>query len=360
MATELDGLQHQAETLVRKINFFREELARAYDAEKKFGLGEDIREAEEQLAAARRRMKELTGLDTTSGESLLDDQIRNLEINKEIGAVYLVNCDREPNVDQFWAAFDTYLEGETPYQFYFVLACPTQQPHRFSERMTYELVIQELEEEYGAIHYVREPDSQRVRIEDLPLGRNLKVAQREFRKYFGQRFQLGETSFEEYLKTGLPRLEYQYVATIFYVNDSQWKQELMQEYLQWLVDSFRQSATHEDVPTFLFFFAVYLDHAHVEPASEFVRQFEADISGIVKANPDCSTLINRLRPVPAHLLADWIRGLGEQNQTRIDDVIKALASGLPANKKEQFKKDQLLDMADIELFQRRVYEIVNK
>lgn len=360
MASELDGLQQQAETLIRKINFFREELARAYDAEKKFGLTEDIREAEEQLAAARRQMKEITGLDISGEDSLLDEQIRSLEVSKEIGAVYLVNCDREPNADQFWMAFDTYLQGENPFQFYFILACPTQQPHRFSERMTYELVIQELEEEYGAIHYVREPDSQRVKIEDLPLGRNLKVAQREFRKYFAQRFQLGDTSFEEYLKTGMPRLEYQYVATIFYINDSKWKQELMQEYLQWLIDSFRQGATHEDVPTFLFFFAVYLDHAHVEPPTEFVRQFEQDLSAIVKANADCSTLINHLQPVPANLLADWIRELGEQNQTKIDDVIKALASGLSEPKKKQFSEHQLLDMADIELFQRRVYEIVNK
>ncbi|MCB9350188.1 MAG: caspase family protein [Lewinellaceae bacterium] len=46
---ERQGLEQQAETLTRKLNYFRQELAKAYDASQKFALQEQINETERQL-----------------------------------------------------------------------------------------------------------------------------------------------------------------------------------------------------------------------------------------------------------------------------------------------------------------------
>ncbi|HQU58373.1 MAG TPA: hypothetical protein PLU64_04235, partial [Saprospiraceae bacterium] len=46
---ERQGLQEQAETLQRKLNHFRLELAKAYDSNQKFALQEQIAETERQL-----------------------------------------------------------------------------------------------------------------------------------------------------------------------------------------------------------------------------------------------------------------------------------------------------------------------
>ena len=53
---ERQGLEEQAETLTRKLNYFRQELAKAYDASQKFALQEQINETERQLREIKGRL----------------------------------------------------------------------------------------------------------------------------------------------------------------------------------------------------------------------------------------------------------------------------------------------------------------
>ena len=54
---ERQGLEREAETLARKLNYFRDELAKAYDAGQKFALREQIAETERQLKEIREKLQ---------------------------------------------------------------------------------------------------------------------------------------------------------------------------------------------------------------------------------------------------------------------------------------------------------------
>lgn len=359
MVSELKGLLKQEEILVEKLNRLRPSSAIQSDPSIKFTQEKQIEQNEAELEKVRRKIRALSGLDTIQMPSILGQKIKKLDIDAEIGEVHLVNCNREKVRNRFWTAFDNFLDQENPFQFYYVLACPTQQPTSFGERMIYELIDEELDGELEAISYVNRINSSRVKIEDLPIGRNLRNSQKEFKKYFTKRFGI-DTSFEKYLETGLPKLEkkYEYIVTVFDINASKWNNELMQEYMQWIIDSF--SNTHEEVPQFLFFFAVFLRDVHEGNLSGDLKETLEGVKQIIQANPEKCTLLDQLLPVPVYLLEDWIRDLGEQNQTKIQDVIKTVVLGLPADKQDQYKNKKILDMSDIECFQELIYEHVNK
>ncbi len=359
MASELEGLRKQLDLLVQRLNALRESYAIQSDPSLKFTLEQQIAQLETEIADLRQQMEKSYGIAAVSANNLLEQRIRELtiDVGTNVGELFLVNVDRLPPRNIFWDAFDENLERKNPFQFYFVLACPTQQPNSFAERMIYELVIEELEEEMDAINYVRQQESRRVKVEDLPLGRNLRNSQREFKKYFARRFGLtdSETMFEDYIKTGLPKLEYQYVATVFDLNASKWDESFMNDYLQWIVDTF--SNTHDAVPTFLFFFAIFLRDAHVNPLPPGEKKIVDSIQGVINRNEQKCSLINQLTPVETGLVADWIRDLGEQNESKIEDLVKLIIAGLPEDKKAKFEKSNLLDMSDIERFQEIIYKV---
>ncbi len=357
MATELEGVQNELELKIRRLNALREAIAIESDADVKFTLQIKIEALEKEITGLR---QESYGLAAVGGNSLLEQKIKGLSIDDSftIGELYLVNCNRIPPRNNFWKAFDENTKRRNPFQFYFVLACPTQQPNSFAERMVYEILIDELESDFEAIHYVHQPNSRRVRIEDLPLGRNLKNSQREFKKYFAKRFNWSdsEMAFEDFINTGLPKLEYKYVTTIFDLNASKWDDILMLEYLDWIVDVFTH--THEDVPTFLFFFAIFIKDVHTASIPLREQKIVDSIVNFVNQNAERCSLINQLLPVPVDFLEDWIRELGEQNQGKIEEVVKIMVEGLPDDKKDKYEQTKELDMTDIERFQEIVYKVV--
>ncbi len=360
MVTEIAGLQKQLDITTRRLNALREEYAIAYDANQRFSLEEQIRRLEAEVDQLQQKITSATGLDFRGDVGLLEAQIRQLSIDQQIGEWHLVNCDRFPEAKLFWESFDHHLQRHHPFQFYFVVACPTQQPSSFSERMIYEVIIEELEEEYGAINYVRREDGRRVQVEDLPLGRNLRNSQRKFKKYFSERFGLDRqnTRFETYIQTGLPRLEYEFVATVFDLNASRWDKPLMAEYLQWLLDTFGD--THAEVPNFIFFFSIFLQDAHHQPMTDNVQAVLDSLNHLNDNNAGRCSLIAQLPPVPDNLVKDWIRDLGEHNQSKIDRLVSSVVMGLPAPKQQRYQQKKELDMADIELFQQKVYRIANQ
>lgn len=361
MASAQEGLRKQMDISIRRLNALREAYAIQSDPNLKFTLEQQIAQLEVEINDLKSQIQEAYGLAAIDSNSLLEQKIRELSVNIEsrVGELFLVNVDRVPPRNRFWEAFDEHLERKNPFQFHFVLACPTQEPDSFAERMVYELVIEELEEEMDAINYVRRSGSRRVKLENLPLGRNLRIAQREFKKYFVSRFGMtdSDTAFEDYIQTGLPKLEYQYVATVFQLNASDWDADLMEAYLHWIMEMFHVENTHDAVPIFLFFFAINLRDAHVEPLPAQQKKIVESIQRVINRNQDRCSLINQLMPVASDLVADWIRGLGEQNESKIQDLVKLIVAGLPEDKQSAYNKSQTLDMTDIERFQEIVYKV---
>lgn len=353
----IETLKKQLKTAEKKLAFYKEkQIAGGLSLDQEFKLEEDIIAIEAQVEDLRKQVANAYGLDSESGQTVLADKIRQLSITGDIGDIHLVNCNRETAADRFWEAFDLKLDSEIPFQFYFVPACPTQQPDSFTERMIIEIILDELDEEEDAILCLRGADN-RLMLEDLPLGRNLKRSQKAFSKYFSQRFELGERTMEQYLDTGLPKLEYDYVATVFEVFAEKWK-DFTDEYLNWIIEQFK--SPNDDVPTFLFFFVVYIYDIHKETVKDEYDEIYAKLQALQIKHREITTMMKQLKPVSRQLVESWVRDLGERNQSKVGDVVDTLIRGLKQEARKQYDNEQTLNMTDIERFQELVYKIANE
>ena len=206
----------------------------------------------------RRELAGIHNLYSEEGKTILSQKVMELNIEEQLAKIHLVNCGREKMCDRFWDVFDAW-EGEH-FQFYFISACPTQMPPSFAERMVYELIHEEYDDDENSVDYKTRENNNRVRIFDLPLKRNLEKSQQSFRRFFSEYFNFKEeVEFDQYLKTGLPKVAYDVIAMPFEIHERKWK-PFIPDFFQWLIDIF--SETHDDVPTFLFFFVVYIEKLH--------------------------------------------------------------------------------------------------
>jgi hypothetical protein len=304
-----------------------------------------------------------------SGEDPLARFARELPIDIPLTPLYLVNCDRRDPVRFFWSVFNDSIEQRRRFQFYFLPCCPSQQPEGFAERVVNELLEKELDSEYGAMDFRRRPSGEeRLLIEPLPLGRDLEGSKKKFKKYFAERFGLAnsELAFEEYLRTGLPALPWQYVVTAFKIIDDDWEDTLLRPYLEWLMSTF--SATGPDIPNFLFFFIVTMKHAHREGRSNAsAQEAMAGIKALVAARgkereegtapaAQDAALIEPLPPVAASDLETWMDRLGDDiREDQKQRVIEMLVSRLRGDEASWYADRKEFNMERIEDFQEKVY-----
>lgn len=186
----------------------------------------------------------------------------------------------------------------------------------------------------------------------------VRDSREKFKKYFADRFDLGSTGFEDYLRTGLPQLRWEYVATALSVNAGDWDPDLAEVYLQWLMDAFDEPAG--PTPTFLFFFVIWLQHAHFpERIRADHREALDSVKQLVERNEQRATLISPLPPVPAADLEEWLQKLSDQvTQVQKNDIIQALAAQLNDEERARFEaEERLLDMERVEDLQQRVWEM---
>lgn len=295
---------------------------------------------------------------------------KDLPVDFPLTPLYLVNCDRRDPLRLFWSVFNDSVEQSRRFQFYFLPCCPSQQPEGFAERIVNELLENELDGEYGAMDYRRRPASgeERLLIEPLPLGNNLEGSKKKFKKYFADRFGLANSdlAFEEYLRTGLPALPWEYVVTAFKIIDEDWDDARLRPYLEWLMATF--SATGPDIPNFLFFFIVTIKHAHREGhAAAAAQEAMAGVKALVAARgkdrqegqaaaPGDATLIEPLPPVAATDLEKWMDRLGDVREDQKQGVIKILASRLKGDEASWYSDRKEFNMERIEDFQEKVYQ----
>ena len=65
-----------------------------------------------------------------------------------------------------------------------------------------------------------------------------------------------------FLETGVPKLLYSHIFTVFRITEEKWQDDEGEvvAYLQWIVDTFQKA--HPDLPTFIFLFVVEIKHLH--------------------------------------------------------------------------------------------------
>lgn len=306
-----------------------------------------------------KEVKDIYNLQTPQGQVEIGKKIENLRLQGPMGNYQLVNINREKPKDSWWDAYDEKVSKSDFFQFYFMTACPTQMPPSFAERMIYELINEELEDSPEAIHFETVPDSGRVAIRDLPMKRNLAKTKEEFKKYFCQRFDFQDTEFDfqKFIKEGIPRLNYQYVASVFKISSLKWK-DFLGEFFEWIVETFQDE--HEELPTFLFFFVVSVEHAHLPgKLVEKDRNIIMDLEKISSSNSN-STMFKQLNPVNIDDVKLWFSELGEENPDKITDLVNSVVLGLDSDKQHIYEKKDLLDMSTIEVLQELVFKIINK
>ncbi len=358
MADQLKNLENRKTDLKAMLGSFYEELPLTTDPEQKAALRIKIGQYEQSLNEIERQIKRASGLDTFEDGGVLHDMAAQLRIKKRLPELYLVNCNRSEVVNDFWDSFDDHQERSNPYQFYFLLACPSQQPDSFGERMVYELRKDELKKHPEAILFKRRSDGKRVAFDELPMGRNLVRSQNAFKTYFSERFGLHQanSSFEEYLDTGLPTMGFEYVTLTFEIQAGDWNSKLMKDYLQWLIDTF--SEAHDHVPTFWFMFVIFIKNAHKEDLSKRYKKIIEEVNSLVESRPEKSSLLTPLEPVEMDYLEEWLLKVDEENSaSKIEDLLKTFIDCLPEEKKKQAKENEMLDMTDIQRLQNIIYQI---
>jgi hypothetical protein len=352
---EIKGHEERLELLLRKQLFMENEMDKAVDANAKFSIQETLNELAEDIHKTKSILSKLHQLPMGQSIGNLEALARNLNIDEEedMGPLFLVNCDRKKMRNKFWNAFDD--KEEESFQFYFISACPTQMPPSFAERMVYELLCEELNGQTDALHIIQE-DSGRVKIQDLPIGRNTRKSKQKFKAYVQQRFRFADTqSFETFIDTGVPNLPYDYVAVIFEIHERKWE-AFIQEYIQWMIDTFR--SPHKDVPTFLFFFVIYIEGHHLGNLSKTQKEILDTLQQIDHRND--STLLTPLLPVEEVDLNAWLMEIGERNPNNVKNLIDAFVAGLRAEDQKLYQDRKAFNMKDIEELQALVYKIANE
>ena len=347
---EIKALEEQKQLLKRKQHKLQKALILNNDPSTELKLEEDLAQTETVLAELEKELAKHFDFHTEAGKSQLRSKIAELKIDAPLGQIHLVNCDRRHQVAAFWDAFDDLPDAY--FHHYFITSCATQMPPSFSERMVYELIIEELDDNDQAILFHRDHQTNRIKIHPLPhSSRNLEKSKHRFRQFFSTFFEFEDhVSFEEFLQTGIPRMKYQYVAMIFEFYQNEWK-SFFPEYLNWIISSFQHS--HDEVPTFLFFFVTYMEGLHMGTPSpqqlEIVESLEA-----LSQQHRLATHLSAMPPVPVSDLKSWLMKLGNRNPGKLDEIIETLAKGLKGADLEQFRQKQELNMDDVERLQELV------
>jgi len=340
--------------LIEKIAFFRKELAIESDADAKFELTKRIQEAEGELRRMMSEAGQAYQLDTAPTDTVLSEKIKALELDEVMAEIHLVNCDRITVNDNMWNAFDR--KEDQHYQFYFLCSCRKQMPPSSAERLIFELIHDELDEDMAAINYPRKPGTNRVDSTTLEFKNNLKRTQRKFNKQLAGRFeQVDKFDLEQFAKTGLPLMKESYVALVLTVDEGNWKDH-SEKFFAWLMDTL--SEPHESCPTFLFFFVIYLQDFCEKPLTPQQEQIIKQVDQLVARYQKACSMHTGLGPVKRQDLINWFDKLGETNVIRMEAVIEAFVlTQLKPEQQARYQQNETFDMADVEFLLQDVYNL---
>jgi len=349
----IEQLQILQQNLEEKIAYFRGELVIESSADAKFELKKRLEEAEGELDRIRSQISQAYRLDTPESQESLVEKIRMLSLDEIMAEIHLVNCNREKVIDKLWDAFDA--KSDQTYQYYFICGCRKQMPPSTAERFVYDLINDELDEDWEAINYLRKQDSNRVDIDVLALKNNQKRTQKKFIKQLASRFEhFPHFDLGNFIKMGIPSMKESYVVSLLTLDESSWK-DFTGDFFRWVMNKF--SHIHPNCPTFQFFFVIYLDDFCDQPLTEKQQDILDTIDQLVVEFNNACSMHAGIGPVTDKDLINWFDRLGETNVSRIDSVIETFVRGLEVSYQQRFHEQRLFDMAHVEILLQKVYEV---
>ncbi|MBL7817295.1 MAG: hypothetical protein JNL70_19975 [Saprospiraceae bacterium] len=288
----------------------------------------------------------------------LERVIYTLPIDRdtELGVLQMVNCDRIVPIRKFKNSFKAKKEAKKPFQFYFLSGCPTEMPHSLASRIAYEIIDAESLELDQSVHYPYEEGAfRRIKIEPLPLvDADVAASRKKFKEYVQNRFKLTNTqSFESFIETGLPKLLYSHILTVFRITEDKWEADEGEilSYLQWMVDIFKTA--HPDVPTFVFLFVVNMRHLHDENK---VKPQQCKIVETIETfcAKNETAIFKELVPIHDTHFESWLTNLGVDNPNDANTVLNALTQSLAPNDRLVIDGEPRFHMKDIEPIQEKI------
>lgn len=301
----------------------------------------------------------------TPGNNLmpLAEAIRELGIDDslEIGAFHLVNCNRNKPAKTFRRAF-AHRKDKEHFQYYFLCGCPNEMPGSFAKRVIYGLIKDQLDGKDKGINYDFQEGADRIRIDELPLGDDLETSIKRFKASVAKRFRFTDTqSFDAFIETGVPRIEEDYVTSIFEISEKKWDGDEgeIRAYFQWMMETFANP--HPAVPTFLFFVVVrsqdlWMEERRTKRQSTILQE----LTGLAEQFPEKATVITDFPPVELSDFSEWLAELGVRNPKLAEPTMNALAQTLNPKDRQLFENEGLVHMKDIEIVQKMIYEIAIK
>jgi hypothetical protein len=292
----------------------------------------------------------------------LTKDIQSLGI-KRLPKIALVNCDRKPPLDEYKAAFKR--NRKLPYQFYFITACPTQQPGSFAERVIYEILSEVLDGDEEGIHYERDlfeyegRSIERVRIASLPYSEydSLEENKIRFRKHFAKRMQHFEDKahfLEEIVAHPTARPSIRFFSFLFKIDldDWTWNQDLA-DYLDWLIQTFKTNRSTP--PTYKFIFILSMRNAHIEKRPQVEKDLEILLN---KHHTDLyqpCVRLDKFDPVKIEYLAQWFsKWTNDHHLPKIEKIVSNFSDKLRMENRFH-DADKSIDMADLEELLLAVY-----
>ncbi|MEL6667384.1 MAG: hypothetical protein AAFP08_00345 [Bacteroidota bacterium] len=310
-----------------------------HEANAKFSINKRIEEIKERIQQA---AAEEMGLKFAScNRELLDHLNVSRFADPDIGLITHVNCNREEHTDTFWDQFGG-IEGDERFQIFLISACDTQMPQRFGERLVYEILRHELDDDEAAIWYRFRSDDNRFFTDPLAVGPNLLKSKSAFEKYIARHFELkGDQDLQTFLKGQVAEYEHEFIVLGFQLSSRKWK-PFLPEYYRWLAEQLQ--ALTDEGPKVCLLLTHYLLDLHlpggVSANSKKVLQSLDELAG---ASDDFHHL--RILPsVPKEDFVDWMRDIGFDNPGDQQFTLQLLESELDSTARQQYDKDGLFDM----------------
>lgn len=347
------------------------EQARLTDIEKRFNKGlleQDIYHVELNKIRESILMliNDLQEEDLSFGYSALEKAIASLGFAEPLGTLHLVNCNRDNEFGLFWTEFDR--EDAKPYQFYFLPACPKQQPTGFTERLIREIMYYKLNNEAAkGISYITNDRYEiggkfisRIEIEPLPGLRapilNLQIT--EFQKYFKKRFAalIGDLSLEAVIESQAVALQYQYVTFTFRMTAADWK-KFTPQYFEWFITTFSKKSVGS--PIFLFFFVIEKNDFHITPDNNILTALQT----LESRYDEATMLIPSLPPVALADIEGWLNIVKSSSSSplQLQNVMDLFVQNVRANDTEMPPGEaKHVNMVHVEELQKTAYIVSNQ
>ena len=105
---EINGLEKQLELSMQKLNKLKQSyiIIKGTDAAREFKMENEIATLEHDIENIKKVLSQKFNFHNQEGSTILEEKIRQINIEEELGIIHLVNCNRGNMRDTFWNEFD--------------------------------------------------------------------------------------------------------------------------------------------------------------------------------------------------------------------------------------------------------------